>query len=460
MVLPFAWIVGLLPRCPGTPEELSSADPSKRQLPPGLRTPVRRPGPQGHFAPALRPSCAFTTLPRSTPASRHPMLNDLMRARAVLTWASMLVVVALSGCDSRAQGGGAPQAAPVDVAAAVQRTLPDVEELTARLEATEVVEIRPRIGGAIDQVHVNDGAAVARGALLFSIDPRPYQAELARIDAQLATARAQSRLSDKLLQRATQLLPQQAVSQQDVDQLAANRETAAAAVQQAEAAQRNARLNLEYTAVRAPVAGRVSRIEVTQGNLVDDKRVLTTLVGTSKVLAYFDLSEQSYLRLRKAPEMQREVRMGLSDEAGLPRKGTIDFVDNRLNPQSGTMRLRARFDNADGQLVPGLFARIRIDIAAARPVVLTPERAIGTDQNRKFVWVVGADNLPQQRAVTLGALVDGMRVLESGVKPGEAVVVGGLQRIRPGMPVAPQKLALDERGMPVPPAAPASGARS
>lgn len=395
------------------------------------------------------------TLPAANPLSTRAHLG-----LAVLGFGAL---VGLAGCDSRAQGGGAPQAAPVDVAAAVQRTLPDVEEFTGRLEAADVVEIRPRIAGAIEQVHVKDGAAVARGALLFSIDPRPYQAEVARTEATLATARAQARLADKELQRANTLLAQQATSRQEAEQLAASLETANAAVQQAEAALRTARLNLDYTAVRAPLAGRVSRIDVTLGNLVNDQRVLTTLVASGRVHAYFDVSEQVFLRLRKAPEVQREVRMGLADEAGLPRKGVVDFIDNRLNPQSATIRLRASFDNGDGLLLPGLFARVRVNASAPRPVVLTPDRAVGTDQNRKFVWVVGADNLPQPRPVTLGALVDGMRVLESGVKPGESIVVGGLQRVRPGQPVAPNKLAVDERGMPLPPKPPgaaASGARS
>lgn len=327
-----------------------------------------------------------------------------------------------------------------------------MEEFTGRLEGADVVEIRPRIAGPIDRVHVKDGAAVARGTLLFSIDPRPYQAEVARNEAALATARAQARLAGKELQRAETLLAQQAVSRQEAEQLDASRETADAAVQQAEAALRTARLNLDYTAVRAPLAGRVSRIDVTLGNLVNDQRVLTTLVAAGPVHAYFDVSEQTYLRLRRAPDVQREVRMGLADEAALPRRGRVDFTDNRLNPQSATIRLRASFDNADGQLVPGLFARIRVDASAPRPVVMTPDRAVATDQNRKFVWVVGGDNLPQPRPVTLGALVDGMRVLESGVQPGEAIVVGGLQRVRPGQPVAPNRIPVDARGMPLPPA--------
>ncbi len=388
---------------------------------------------------------------------------------ALLASAGIVGLAGLTGCHSQAQGGGAPPAAPVDVAAAVQRALADTEEFTGRLEAADLVEIRPRTAGAIEQVHVKDGAAVARGALLFSIDPRPYQAEVARAEAALATAGAQARLADKELQRANTLLAQQAVSRQETEQLAASLETANAAVQQAEATLRTARLNLSYTAVRAPVAGRVSRIDVTLGNLVNDQRVLTTLVGSGRVHAWFDVSEQTFLRLRKTPDVQREVHMALADETGLPRKGRVDFIDNRLNPQSATIRLRASFDNADGQLLPGLFARIRVNASAPRQVVLTPDRAVGTDQSRKFVWVVGADNLPQPRPVTLGALVDGMRVLESGVKPGEAVVVGGLQRVRPGQPVAPNKLALDERGMPLPPGpaqspapagAAASGARS
>lgn len=397
---------------------------------------------------------------RTAPAT---LVVALLARAANVGLVGLVGLAALTGCDSQAQGGGAPPAAPVDVAAAVQRTLANTEEFTGRLEAADLVEIRPRTAGAIDQVHVKDGAAVARGALLFSIDPRPYQAEVARAEAALATADAQARLADKELQRANTLLAQQAVSRQETEQLAASLETASAAVQQADATLRTARLNLGYTAVRAPVAGRISRIEVTLGNLVNDQRVLTTLVGSGRVHAYFDVSEQTFLRLRKTPDVQREVRMALADETGLPRKGVVDFIDNRLNPQSGTMRLRASFDNTDGQLLPGLFARIRVNASAPRPVVMTPERAVGTDQSRRFVWVVGADNLPQPRPVTLGALVDGMRVLESGVKPGEAIVVGGLQRVRPGQPVAPNKLAVDERGMPLPPApaaAAASGARS
>jgi membrane fusion protein, multidrug efflux system len=377
--------------------------------------------------------------------------------------ASCLALAGLAGCTSKAQsGGGPPAAAPVDVALAVQRNLPDVTEFTSRLEAADVVDVRPRIGGALDRIHVAPGAQVARGALMFSIDPRPYQAELARSQAALNTALARARLADKELQRAKPLLAQQAIASQEVDQLASSVESATADVQQAEANVRAAQLNLDYTAVRAPVAGRVSRMEVTQGNLVDNQRVLTTLVGAQQVHAYFDVSEQVFLRLRKSPEVARQVRMGLADEAGLPRTGQVDFIDNRMNPQTGTIRLRAVFNNFDGQLLPGLFARISVNTAAARPVVVTPDRAVATDQSRKFVWIVGADNVPQQRPVTLGALVDGMRVLQAGVQPGEAVVVGGLQRVRPGMPVAPNKLATDERGMPMPPApaAAASGAKS
>ncbi len=401
-----------------------------------------------------------------TSRSSTTLTTPKMLALALLGFG---VLVAVAGCDvrdvreARAEGSGAPPAAPVDVAAAVQRNLPDTEEFTGRLEAADVVEVRPRVAGAIDQVHVKDGAGVERGALLFTIDPRPYQAELARAEAQLATARAQARLADKEAQRANTLLAQRAVSRQEAEQLAASLETAKAAVQQAEAAVRTARLNLDYTAVRAPVAGRVSRIDVTTGNLVNDQRVLTTLIGSGKLHAYFEVGEQTFLRLRKAPDVQREVRMGLADEADLPRKGIVDFIDNRLNPQSATMRLRASFDNADGLLVPGLFARISVSTSAPQAVVLTPDRAVGTDQNRKFVWVVGTDNLPQPRPVTLGALVDGMRVLESGVRPGESIVVGGLQRVRPGQPVAANKLPVDERGMPLPPSpagTAASGARS
>jgi RND family efflux transporter MFP subunit len=368
---------------------------------------------------------------------------------------------ALTGCSDPAGAQGGPQGpAPVSVAPAVQRTLADSEEFSGRLEAAEYVELRPRVGGVIEQVHFTDGALVARGQLLFTVDPRPFAAEVARLESQLTAAKARAELATAELARAQKLLEARAVSRQEVDQLASGTRTSAADIAAAEAALRVARLNLEFTAVRAPIAGRASRANVTAGNLVNEQVVLTSIAGVAKVHAYFDGSEQTFLRVRAAGEKTPSVRMALSNEDGYPHAGKVDFIDNRLNPQTGAIRMRASFDNAKGQFVPGLAVRLVMATTAPYSAVLVPERAIGTDQSKKFVVVVGADGQPQFRDVQLGALQDGMRVVGGGkLKAGENVVVDGLQRIIPGVPVAPQVLKVDDKGMPIPPAPQAPAAK-
>jgi len=235
--------------------------------------------------------------------------------------------------------------------------------------------------------------------------------------------------------------------------------TTQADIKSAEAALRTARLNLEYASVRAPITGRTSRANVTAGNLVGDQTVLTTITGTAKVYAYFDVSEQTYLRVMSSADKTPRVRMGLASESGHPHEGRVDFVDNRLNAQTGAIRMRASFDNGKGQFTPGLAAKLTMGTSAPYAALMVPDRAIGTDQTKKFVYVVGADGKPQFREVQLGALQGGMRVIAGGsVKPGENVIVEGLQRVIPGMPVAPQVLKVDANGMPVPAAAAASGA--
>jgi RND family efflux transporter MFP subunit len=366
----------------------------------------------------------------------------------------------LAGCtgNAEAQGGGHGPA-PVSVAPAVQRTLADSEEFSGRLEAAEYVELRPRVGGVIDTVHFTDGALVSRGQLLFTIDPRPFLAEVARLESQLAAAKSRSELAGTELARAQKLLDAKAVSRQEFDQLASGSRTSEAEIKAAEAALRVARLNLEFTTVRAPIAGRVSRANVTAGNLVNEQAVLTSIAGVAKVHAYFDGSEQTYLRVKGAGEKNPPVRMGLSNEDGYPHAGKVDYFDNRLNPQTGAMRMRASFDNSKGQFVPGLSVRLVMATTAPYSAVMVPERAIGTDQSKKFVVVVGADGKPQFRDVQLGALQDGMRVVGGGkLKAGENVVVDGLQRIIPGVPVAPQVLKVDDKGLPIVPPPQAPGA--
>jgi multidrug efflux system membrane fusion protein len=393
--------------------------------------------------------------------------SDLPLARPrVLTTGTLLAalvasLILISGCGADAEAqGGPPQAPPVSVAPAVQRQVADSEEFSGRLEAAEYVELRPRVGGTIDKVHFADGALVRKGELLFSIDPRPFEAEAARAQAQLTSVKARLELAQSELARGQKLLDSQAVSKQEVDQLASTQRTTQADILAAEAALRIARLNIEYAQVRAPIAGRVSRAAVTAGNVVGEQTVLTTIAGVSKVYAYFDGSERSYLRLKgaKAGGQAPKVRMALLDETGFPHEGVVDFVDNRLNPQTGAIRLRASFDNAAGRFTPGLSARLRMESATAYDAVLVPERAIGTDQTKKFVYVVASDGKPQFREVQLGALAEGMRVVRGSLKGGEHVVVEGLQRIQPGMTVAPQLLQVDAKGLPIFPAArPAGG---
>jgi len=369
---------------------------------------------------------------------------------------ALALSLVLAGCGEQAGGqGGPPPAASVSVAPAVQRTVSDSEEFSGRLEASEFVELRPRIAGTIERLHFTDGAMVKKGQLLFSIDARPFAAEVARTESLLAAVTARAELAQTELARSQRLLDAKAVSRQEFDQLSAGARTSQADIRSADAALRAAQLNLEFATVRAPIAGRVSRANVTAGNLVNDQTVLTTIAGTARLFAYFDVSEQTFLRVKGANEKTPRVRMGLANEVGHPHEGRVDFIDNRLNPQTGAMRMRASFDNSIGLFTPGLALRLTMGTSAPYSAVLVPDRAIGTDQTKRFVYVVGADGLPQVRNVQLGALFEGMRVIGTGsnndsVKPGENVIVDGLQRVVPGMRVAPQVLKVDAKGMPVP----------
>jgi len=390
-------------------------------------------------------------------AARPPSLPTPLRAGlGVALVLALATVLGACGNKAEAQGGG-PQAAPVSVAPAVQRSVSDSEEFSGRLEATEYVELRPRVGGTIDKVHFTDGATVAKGQLLFSIDPQPFAAEVARAESQLAAAQSRAQLAKSELARAQQLLDSKAVSRQEFDQLSSGSLTSQADIKAAEAALRVARLNLGYAAVRAPIAGRASRANVTAGNLVNEQVVLTSIAGVGKVYAYFDGSEQTFLRVKAAGEKAPKVRMGLASEQGYPHEGALDFIDNRLNPQTGAIRMRASFDNAKGLFTPGLAIKLTMPTSSAYSATLVPERAIGTDQSKKVVVVVGADGQPQFREIKLGALQGGMRVVTAanggpGIKAGENVVVDGLQRIIPGVPVAPQVLKVDDKGLPIFPA--------
>lgn len=344
----------------------------------------------------------------------------------------------------------------MSVAPAVARHVNDSEEFSGRLEAIDFVELRSRVSGTIEKVHFADGASVRKGQVLFTVDPLPFEAELARAQSQLASAKARNELARSELVRANTLLSSQAVSQEEVDQLNSSSRTSLADIGSAESALRIARLNLGYTQVRAPIAGRASRAIITAGNLVNEQSVLTSIAGTERVYAYFDGSEETFLLLKSTAGTGNapRVRMNLSNERDFPHEGRLDFVDNRLNPLTGAIRMRASFDNSKGQFTPGLAAKVRMESPVGYDAVMVPERAIGTDQSKKFVLVVAEDGRPQSRVVELGSLFGGMRVVRGGIKPGENIVVEGLQRVTPGRPVDPKVLKVDANGMPIIPAPP------
>ncbi|WP_036170275.1 efflux RND transporter periplasmic adaptor subunit [Massilia sp. 9096] len=364
----------------------------------------------------------------------------------VLAFAAAGAVAALAGCSdatgkaAQAQAAAAPQAAPVSAAVVVQKPVAETQEFSGRLEAIDRVEIRPRVSGYITEVAFTPGAEVRKGQLLFVIDPRPYQAEADRAEAAAKAARAKSDLARVELNRAERLLGDKAIAQREYDASASGQKELDANARAAEAQAAAARLNLAYTRVTAPIDGRVSKAEITLGNLVDASAVLTSVVSLDRIYASFDGDEGTYLRVSNQAHKGAAVpvQVGLANETGFPHEGKLEFVDNQLDARTGSVRMRAVFANRDGTMAPGLFARVQIGGGQAKDALLINDRAVNTDQSHKFVYVVSADNKAEYRAVELGPVIDGLRVVRSGLKPGEKIVVGGLQRVHPGAPVAPQ----------------------
>jgi multidrug efflux system membrane fusion protein len=336
--------------------------------------------------------------------------------------------------------------AEVDVATVVSKTITDYQNYSGRLEAVDKVDIRPLVPGTIVAVHFADGALVKKGDPLFTIDPRPYIAEVDRATAQLAAAQARQGYTSTDAARADRLLTDNAIAKRDYDQIHNAAREAAANLQAAQAAVETAKINLSYTNIVAPVSGRVSRAEMTVGNIVStgsSAPLLTTLVSVSPIYASFDVDEQTYLRyLSHDARGTVPVSLGLANEDGFSREGKVASVDNRLDTSSGTIRVRARFDNADGSLLPGLYARIKVGGGTPHPAVLIDDAAIGTDQDKKYVMVVDKDNRAQYREVTLGTQSDGMRVIVKGLEPNERIVVNGLQRVRPNDVIKPNAVAM------------------
>lgn len=334
----------------------------------------------------------------------------------------------------------APPAPKVTVAPVEQQLVTDYEELTGHVDAMETVELRARVSGHLDTVHFQAGQLVNKGDVLFTIDPRWYKAQF-----DLAAARAE--VAAREAARAEKLLAASAISSEEA-------ESRRAAAAEARAALETAKLDLEHTEVRAPIAGRISRAFVTPGNLVagspGNATLLTTIVTTGDAYVYADLDEATLLKFNRLAREGRiltrngriPVDLQLADETDYPRHGYIESTDNRVNPATGSLAVRLVFPNDDNALIPGLFARVRVPVSAPTSALLISERAIGTDQSQKFVFAVGADNTVTYRTVKLGSVIDGKRVVREGLSPGETIIVNGLQRVRPGMTVAPELQAL------------------
>jgi RND family efflux transporter MFP subunit len=376
------------------------------------------------------------------------MQNRRLAVTGVLSLAGLSLAALTVG--GKKEPPAAPQPQAVTVAEVPERQITEWDEFTGRLEAVDQVEIHPRVTGYIKRVTFAEGKEVKKGEVLFEIDPRPYEADLARAEAELESARSAASLAKSEVQRAGKLVDMQAISREEFDSRTSAEVQGGAQVRALEAAVQTARLNLEWTRVRSPIAGRVSNALVTAGNLVQAGppagAVLTTVVSVDSMYLYFDSDEQTYLRYASRARSsggtnwrtaRLPVYLGLANESGFPHEGRLDFVDNQVDPRSGTIRTRAVFSNRSRALTPGLFARVKLVGSEKMNAMLVRDAAIGTDQDRKFVLVVGPGDTLAYRPIVPGRLTDGLRIVTSGLKPGERIVVNGLMRVRPGMKVAP-----------------------
>jgi len=365
-----------------------------------------------------------------------------MRLRPAVHAAAVLLSAALlAGCGKEAQSQAAAAPKPptqVQVTGVVIRDLRQWDDVTGHLEAIDSVEVRPRVGGFIDEVRFKDGAKVKKGDVLFQIDPRPFQTEVDRLAAEVERARAKSIVAGADGERGQRLIAQNAVARSEFERLQAEASSAKADLAAAQASLRMAQLNLEFTRVISPIDGRVSKAIITRGNLVTTANILTTVVSDGKIYAAFNTDEQTYLKYAGAQRGQAApVELGLMTEDGFPHQGTLQFLDNALDPKSGTINGRAVFEDPDGTLTPGLFARIRLLSNATEKVALAPERALGTDLGKRYVLVVDAKNAVEYRPVALGPAVGDMRIIRSGLAQGDRVVVSGLQKVKSGDTVDP-----------------------
>jgi multidrug efflux system membrane fusion protein len=381
---------------------------------------------------------------------RWALLGAGLGLAASVSGAAIFFELPMSATATAASAPAQAPAVPVTVAVVASRDVTTWEEFSGRLEAIDRVQVRSRVAGAIQSAHFREGALVKAGDLLFTIDPAPYQATVAQAEGQVASAQARVGLTQTELDRGRRLSDNKTISQSDMDQRQSAFTEAQAGLRSAQAALQTAQLDLGYTEVRAPVSGRVGKLEITVGNLVaagSASPALTTLVSVDPIYASFNASEELVTRaLAQLPVTdgaiqaveQIPVEVGTLSDQGTPIKGKLQLIDNQVDAASGTISVRAIFDNPGGRLIPGQFVRVRMGQPKAENKLMISERAIGTDQDKKFVFVVDGENKVNYRPIQLGALADGLRVVESGLAVGDKIVVNGLQRVRPGSVVVPQ----------------------
>jgi RND family efflux transporter MFP subunit len=363
-------------------------------------------------------------------------------------------LILLAGCQGSKNQYAPPPPPTVTVAHPVTRPVTEYFEDTGTVQAFESVEIRARVVGYLEKINFESGAPVKKGDLLFTIDPKPYRAELNRAEADLSMRKAEFKLSEVTLKRKESALLDNAISEVEVIEARAKREQAQAAVEAAEAAVETTRLNLSYTEIHAPINGRISRNQLDGGNLVGaagQPTLLATIVATDPVYVYFNINERDLLNHRqktfyncapgpcgeRRPEKEIPVFLGLANETGYPHQGRGDYMDTGLDTDSGTIQVRAIFANTDQYILPGLFARLRVPVGPPQPALLIPNHALGADQQGNFVLVVNTDNIVEYRPVETGPQIDDMRVICSGITAQESVIINGLQRGRPGLAVNP-----------------------
>lgn len=377
-------------------------------------------------------------------------MNKMIKAGVSLcTLTSMLLLMA---CSEESSAPAAPMSMPaaaVSVAQVIEKEVSEWDEFTGRLEAVKNVELRPRVSGYIESVDFKEGALVKKGQLLFKIDAQPFRSEVSRLKAELTSAQAQIDLATRDLDRASSLKQTNAISQELLDNRNTQLTKARADADSVKAALRNAELNLSYTLVKAPISGRVSKANITEGNYVaQGQSILTKLVSTDKMYAYFDVDERTYRRVSALSKSKgrdinnKPVLLSLANNEQYEHLGKIDFVDNQINASSGTIRLRAVFENKENLFTPGMFIRLKMQVSPAESHILVNEKAIGTDLNHKFVLKVSADNKAEYRAVELGRRMGALRVIKSGLTSDDVVIVKGLQRARPGADLAPEKIEM------------------